>query len=175
MEVLSIRRCPRASTRRYAHTPTGRHADTPTRSLNSLNSFDSIPRLNAPTAYDYVQGLYRLLAVQSGSFSVAELAVRRIFLEAFEDSGRQLERLDFDGLFRTAFQNRDAYPRKANPELNGWARKLHQLPEPERFAITLFCLEIIPPATIADITGTTIDMLADRVEKARRELNSNLS
>ena len=101
--------------------------------------------------------------------------MKEIFVEAFEEAGKQLERLDFDGLFRTAFHSRDSYPRKAEPELNGWARKLHQLPEPERFSITLFCLEILPPATIAEITGTTLDTLADRVAKARRELNFNLS
>ena len=144
-------------------------------SLNSSNSSDSIPRLNAPTAYDYVQALYRLLAVQSGSSSTAESAVKNLFLQAFEDAGRQLDRLDFDGLFRTAFRNRDTYPRQAEPELNGWARKLHQLPEPERFSITLFLLEILPPPTIAEITGTTLDTLADRVAKARQELNYHLS
>jgi len=132
---------------------------------------DSMPGLNAPTAYDYVQGLYRLLAVQSGSTSTAESAVKEIFLQAFENSGRQLERLDFDGLFRSAYLKRETYPRKTNPELNGWMRKLHQLPEPERFSLTMFCLEIIPPATIAEITGTTLETLAERVETARRDLN----
>jgi DNA-directed RNA polymerase specialized sigma24 family protein len=143
--------------------------------LNSSNSSDSIPELNAPTAYDYVQALYRLLVVQSGSSSIAESAMKEIFLQAFEDAGRQLEGLDFDGLFRTAFLNRDTYPRQAEPELNGWARKLHQLPEPERFSITLFFLEVLPPASIADITGTTLDILAERVAKARKELNYHLS
>ena len=134
-----------------------------------------MPGLNAPTAYDYVQALYRLLVVQSGSSSTAESAVKQIFLQAFEDAGRQLERLDFDGLFRTAFRNRDTYPRTAEPELNGWAGKLHQLPEPERFSVTLFFLEVLPPATIAEITGSTLDALAERVEKARQELNYHLS
>ena len=131
--------------------------------------------LNAPTAYDYVQALYRLLAVQSGSSSAAESAVRQIFLRAFEDAGKQLERLDFDGLFRSAYQSRHEYPRQANPDLNGWARKLHQLPEPERFSMTLFCLEIIPPATIAEITEATLETLAERIETARKELNHYLS
>jgi hypothetical protein len=144
-------------------------------SLNSFNSSNSMPRLNAPTAYDYVQALYRLLAVQSGSSSAAESAVRQMFLQAFQNAGKQLERLDFDGLFRTAYQSKDSYPRQANPELNGWASKLHQLPEPERFSMTLFCLEILPPATIAEITGTTLETLAERVEKARSELNNHLS
>ena len=134
-----------------------------------------MPGLNAPTAYDYVQALYRLLVVQSGSSSTAESAVSQIFLQAFEDAGRQLERLDFDGLFRTAFRNRDTYPRTAEPELNGWAGKLHQLPEPERYSVTLFFLEVLPPATIAEITGSTLDALAERVEKARQELNYHLS
>ena len=134
-----------------------------------------MPGLNAPTAYDYVQALYRLLVVQSGSSSTAESAVKQIFLQAFEDAGKELERLDFDGLFRTAFRNRDTYPRKAEPELNGWTGKLHQLPEPERFSITLFFLEVLPPATIAEITGSTLDALAERVEKARQELNYHLS
>jgi hypothetical protein len=130
--------------------------------------------LNAPTAYDYVQALYRLLAVQSGSSSTAESALRQIFLQAFENAGKQLERLDFDGLFRSAFESRENYPRKANPDLNGWARKLHQLPEPERFSITMFCLEILPPVTIAEITRIPLETLADRVEKARKELNNQL-
>lgn len=143
--------------------------------LNSFKSSNSIPGLNAPTAYDYVQALYRLLAVQSGSSATAESAVKEIFIQAFKDADRQLERLDFDGLFRTAFRNRNAYPRQAEPELNGWARKLHQLPEPERFSMTLFYLEILPPATIADITETTLDTLAERVAKAREELNYHLS
>jgi DNA-directed RNA polymerase specialized sigma24 family protein len=134
-----------------------------------------MPGLNAPTAYDYVQALYRLLAVQSGSSSTAESALRQMFLQAFENAGKQLERLDFDGLFRSAFQSRDTYPRKANPELNGWARKLHQLPEPERFSITMFCLEILSPVTIAEITGATLETLAERIEKARKELNNHLS
>ena len=134
-----------------------------------------MPELNAPTAYDYVQALYRLLVVQSGSSSTAESAVKQIFLQAFEDAGKELERLDFDGLFRTAFRNRDTYPRKAEPELNGWTGKLHQLPEPERFSITLFFLEVLPPATIAEITGSTLDTLAERVAKARQELNYHLS
>jgi hypothetical protein len=134
-----------------------------------------MPGLNAPTAYDYVQALYRLLVVQSGSSSTAESAVKQLFLQAFEDAGKQLEQLDFDGLFRTAFRNRDTYPRKAEPELNGWACKLHQLPEPERFSITLFFLEVLPPATIAEITGSTLDALAERVAKARQELNYHLS
>ena len=134
-----------------------------------------MPGLNAPTAYDYVQALYRLLAVQSGSSSAAESAVKEIFIEAFEDAGKQLERLDFDGLFRAAFRKRDSYPREAGSELNGWTRKLHQLPEPERFTITLFCLEILPPTTIAEITGTTLDTLAEWVAKARKELNFHLS
>jgi hypothetical protein len=134
-----------------------------------------MPGLNAPTAYDYVQALYRLLSVQCGSSSTAESTVRQIFLQAFENAGKQLEGLDFDGLFRTAFQTRNEHPKKRDPELNGWARKLHQLPEPERFSITLFCLEILPPATIAEITGTTLDILAERVQKARKELNYHLS
>ena len=130
-----------------------------------------MPELNAPTAYDYVQGLYRLLAVQSGSTSIAESAVKEIFFQAFVNCGRQLERLDFDGLFRTAYQKRELYPRQENPDLNGWARRLHQLSEPERFSLTMFCLEIISPAAIAEITGTTLEILAERVEKARKDLN----
>jgi DNA-directed RNA polymerase specialized sigma24 family protein len=41
--------------------------------------------------------------------------------------------------------------------------------------MTLFYLEILPPATIADITETTLDTLAERVAKAREELNYHLS
>jgi DNA-directed RNA polymerase specialized sigma24 family protein len=49
------------------------------------------------------------------------------------------------------------------------------LPEPERFSITMFCLEILSPVTIAEITGATLETLAERIEKARKELNNHLS
>jgi DNA-directed RNA polymerase specialized sigma24 family protein len=126
--------------------------------------------LNAPTAYDYVQALYRLIAVQSGSTAVAESTTREIFLEAFERSGRQLERVDFDGLFRVAFERRAKYPQNSESQLSGWPQKLHLLPEPERSSVTLFYLEVIYPAVIAEITGTTLESLAGVIDHARREL-----
>jgi hypothetical protein len=127
--------------------------------------------LNAPTAYDYVQALYRLIAVQSGSTAVAESTTREIFLEAFERSGAQLEHVQFDDLFRVAFERREQYPRISEPQLSGWPRKLHLLPEPERSSVTLFYLEVIYPSVIAEITGTTLESLAGVIDHARKELD----
>ena len=126
--------------------------------------------MNAPTAYDYVQALYRLIAVQSGSTAVAESTTREIFLEAFERSGRQLEQVDFDGLFRAAFERREKYPQNSKSQLSGWPQKLHLLPEPERSSVTLFFLEVIYPSVIAEITGTTLESLAGVIDHARKEL-----
>jgi len=107
--------------------------------------------------------------------AVAESATREIFLEAFEHSGRQLEHLDFVALFRNAFQRSELYPRSSESQLAGWPRKLNRLPEPERFSITLFYLEVVYPSVIAEITGTTLEALAATIRRARKELESQPS
>jgi DNA-directed RNA polymerase specialized sigma24 family protein len=131
---------------------------------------DSICPLNSVSAYDYIQALYRLCLVQSGSDTAAESAVHDILSEAYQRSDRDLANVDFNGLFRTAFQRRDSYAKISETELTDWARTLHFLPEPQRSTLTLFYLEILPLAFIAETVGSSIEQLADTIREARSAL-----
>lgn len=131
---------------------------------------DSICPLNSVSAYDYIQALYRLCLVQSGSDTTAERAVHDIVFEAFKTANRDLAKVDFDGLFRTAFQRRDSYPKLAENNLADWPRVLHSLPEPRRSTLTLFYLEVLPLASIAEIAGFSVQQLADTIREARSVL-----
>jgi DNA-directed RNA polymerase specialized sigma24 family protein len=131
---------------------------------------DSICPLNSVSAYDYIQALYRLYLVQSGSDTAAERAVRDILVEAFQTANRDLAKVDFDGLFRAAFQRRDSYAKLSDNQLTDWPRVLHSLPEPQRSTLTLFYLEILPLAFIAEITSSSIEQLADTIREARSAL-----
>jgi hypothetical protein len=131
---------------------------------------DSIGRLNSVSAYDYIQALYRLCLVQSGSDTAAEKAVHDIVLEAFKTANRDLEKIDFEGLFRTAFLRRDSYPKVSANSLTDWPLILHSLSEPQRSSLTLFFLEILPPALIAEIAGLSLEQLADTIRDARAAL-----
>ena len=133
---------------------------------------DSICPLNSVSAYDYIQALYRLCLVQSGSDTAAEKAVREIVLEAYKATNRDLATIDFDSLFRTAFYRRNSYPILLENDLTDWPRILHSLPEPQRSALTLFYLEILPLAFVAEITGLSLERLADMVREARSALVS---
>jgi DNA-directed RNA polymerase specialized sigma24 family protein len=57
-------------------------------------------------------------------------------------------------------------------DLAGWPLALHQLPEPERSAITLFYLEIFSPPVLSEILGLTIEELARLIGAARKSLES---
>ena len=131
---------------------------------------DSICPLNSVSAYDYIQALYRLCLVQSGSNTAAESAVRGILFEAYKTANRDLAKIDFDGLFRTAFQHRDSYAKISENTLTDWLRNLHTLPEPQRSTLTLFYLEILPLAFIAETVGSSIEQLADTIREARSAL-----
>jgi hypothetical protein len=131
---------------------------------------DSICPLNSVSAYDYIQALYRLCLVQSGSNTAAESAVRGILFEAYKTANRDLAKIDFDGLFRTAFQRRDSYAKISENTLTDWLRNLHTLPEPQRSTLTLFYLEILPLAFIAETVGSSIEQLADTIQEARSAL-----
>jgi hypothetical protein len=128
--------------------------------------------LNSVSAYDYIQALYRLCLVQSGSEPAAQSAVRDILFEAFKAANRDLANVDFDGLFRTAFQRRDSYAKTSENKLTDWPRALHSLPEPQRSTLTLFYLEILPLALIAEIIGSSIEQLADTIREARSTLSA---
>jgi len=131
---------------------------------------DSICPLNSVSAYDYIQALYRLCLVQSGSDTAAESAVHDILSEAYQRSDRDLANVDFNGLFRTAFQCRDSYAKMSETKLTDWPRALHSLPEPQRSTLTLFYLEILPLAFIAETVGSSIEQLADTIREARSAL-----
>ena len=123
------------------------------------------------SAYDYIQALYRLCLVQSGSDTAAESAVHDILFEAFKKANRDLARVDFDGLFRTAFQRRDSYMKIPENKLTDWPRVLHSIAEPQRSTLTLFYLEILPLGLIAEITSSSIEQLADTIRDARSALS----
>jgi hypothetical protein len=133
---------------------------------------DSICPLNSVSAYDYIQALYRLCLVQSGSDTAAESAVHDILFEAFKTTNRDLANVDFESLFCTAFQRRDSYAKVAENNLTDWPRVLHSLPEPQRSTLTLFYLEIWPLGFIAEITGSSIEQLADTIKEARSALST---
>ena len=126
--------------------------------------------MNSVSAYDYIQALHRLCLVQSGSNTAAESAVRGILFEAYKTANRDLAKIDFDGLFRTAFQRRDSYAKISENTLTDWLRILHTLPEPQRSTLTLFYLEILPLALIAETVGSSIEQLADTIQEARSAL-----
>jgi hypothetical protein len=135
--------------------------------LSEQDEEDSILGLNSVSAYDYIQALYRLCLVQSGSAVVAEKAVRDIVGEAFNKANRQLENVDFDSLFRTAFERRQSYGKSSANDLTDWPQRLHLLPEPPRSTLTLFYLEILPPALIAEIAQLSLEQLAETIRDAR--------
>ena len=126
--------------------------------------------MNSVSAYDYIQALYRLCLVQSGSDTIAESVVHDILFEAFKIANRDLANIDFDGLFRTAFHRRNSYPKLAESNLADWPRVLHALSEPQRSTLTLYYLEVLPLAVIAEIAGLSVEQLADLVREARSAL-----
>ena len=131
---------------------------------------DSICPLNSVSAYDYIQALYRLCLVQSGSDTAAQSAVHDILSEADKTVDRDLANVDFNGLFRTAFQRRDSYAKISENKLTDWPRVLHSLPEPQRSTLTLFYLEILPLVFIAETVGSSIEQLADTIREGRLAL-----
>ena len=108
--------------------------------------------------------------VQSGSDTAAQSAVHDILSEAYKTVDRDLANVDFNGLFRTAFQRRDSYAKISENKLTDWPRVLHSLPEPQRSTLTLFYLEILPLVFIAETVGSSIEQLADTIREARLAL-----
>jgi hypothetical protein len=124
--------------------------------------------LNAASALDHIQALYRLLLIRTGQRIEAENAIRQIFLES--PGGHESGKVDFAGFFRTALHQPAIASGSPKTDLEGWALALHQLPEPERSAITLFYLEIFSPATLGEILGIDIYDLARIIGAARKSL-----
>jgi DNA-directed RNA polymerase specialized sigma24 family protein len=126
--------------------------------------------LNAASPLDHIQALYRLLLIRTGQRSEAENAIRQIFSESLQKAGRQSGKVDFAEFFRTALSLPAIASGSLKTDLEGWPLALHQLPEPERSAITLFYLEIFSPAVLGDILGVDINDLARIIGAARKSL-----
>jgi hypothetical protein len=151
-----------------AHSPIRRHADTFL--LRGRESQDSMLRLNAASPLDHIQALYRLLLIRTGQRTEAEHAIRQIFLESPRKAGRESGKGDFAEFFRTALHLPAIASDPPKTDLEGWPLALHQLPEPERSAITLFYLEIFSPAALGEILGVDIHELARIICAARKSL-----
>jgi DNA-directed RNA polymerase specialized sigma24 family protein len=126
--------------------------------------------LNAASPLDHIQALYRLLLIRTGQRNEAENAIRQIFSDSLQKAGQQSEKLDFAEFFRTALSLPAIASGVPKTDLEGWPLALHQLPEPDRSAITLFYLEIFSPAVLADILGVDINDLARIISTARKSL-----
>jgi hypothetical protein len=126
--------------------------------------------LNAASPLDHIQALYRLLLIRTGQRIEAENAIRQIFSESLQKAGQQSGKLDFAEFFRTALSLPDISSGSLKTDLDGWPLALHQLPEPERSAITLFYLEIFSPTVLGEILGLDINDLARIIDTARKSL-----
>jgi hypothetical protein len=127
-------------------------------------------RLNSASPFDHIQALYRLLLIRTGQRVEAENAIRQIFWESVPKTGRQSGEVDYTEFFRTAVSLGVVPPGSLKTDLVGWPLALHQLPEPERSAITLFYLEIFSPTALGDILGVDIHELARIIGTARKYL-----
>jgi DNA-directed RNA polymerase specialized sigma24 family protein len=116
--------------------------------------------------------LYRLLLIRTGQRIEAENAIRQIFSESLQKVGDRSEKVDFAEFFRTALSLPAIASSSLKTDLDGWALALHQLPEPERSAITLFYLEIFSPTVLGDILGVDINDLARIIGTARKSLET---
>ena len=126
--------------------------------------------MNAASPLDHIQALYRLLLIRTGQRIEAENAIRQIF--SLQKVGDRSEKMDFAEFFRTALSLPAIASSSLKTDLDGWALALHQLPEPERSAITLFYLEIFRPTVLGDILGVDINELARIVGTARKSLET---
>ena len=136
-------------------------------------------KLNSASPFDQIQALYRLLLVRTGHRTEAEKALRQIFSGSLQKTGRQTENADFAEFFRAALKLPATGSGSGETDLDGWPLALHQLPEPERSAITLFYLEIFSPTALGNILGVGLQELARIIETARNSLevqrpNSNI-
>jgi len=127
-------------------------------------------RLNSASPFDQIQALYRLLLIRTGHRTEAEKALRQIFSGSPQGASRQTANADFAEFFRAALKLPATESDSLETELDGWPLALHQLPEPERSAITLFYLEIFSPAALGNVLGIGIQELARIIETARNSL-----
>lgn len=127
-------------------------------------------KLNSVSASDHIQALYRLLLIRTGQRIQAEHAVRDTLTESLRSPDRSPAKADFAAFFRTALKVPASTSAIQGTDLEGWPLALHQLPEPERSAITLFYLEIFSPRELSEILGVDIRELARIIGVARKSL-----
>jgi hypothetical protein len=128
-------------------------------------------RLNSASPLDQIQALYRLLLIRTGRRIEAEQAIRQIVPESLPKADHQSGKVDFAEFFRAALRLPAMAHGSMKTDLVGWPLALHQLPEPERSAITLFYLEIFSPTALGDVLGVDIQDLARIVGTARKYLD----
>jgi hypothetical protein len=117
---------------------------------------------------DYLQALYLLKLVQTGSHSDARRRTR-LGVERWASAPANAHPRAWDDLLRDAVQLPVINP--ASPsELSGWPLRLHELPEPERSILTLFYSELLPLSTLSGLFRLDLPGLAGHVAQGRREL-----
>jgi hypothetical protein len=129
-------------------------------------------KLNSVSASEHIHALYRLLLIRTGQQIRAEHALRETLTESLENTHRNQNKTDFVKFYRTALKKPATAPEPPETDLTGWPLALHQLPEPERSAITLFYLEIFSPGVLSEILGLDIEELARLIGTARKSLES---
>jgi hypothetical protein len=142
--------------------------------LRGWESQDSMTRLNAVSASEHIQALYRLLLIRTGQRSQAEHALRETLTESVQNTRRNQSKNkpDFVEFYRTALKIPAIASGPSEKDLAGWPLALHHLPEPGRSAITLFYLEIFSPRVLSEILDLDIDELARIIGTARKYLES---
>jgi DNA-directed RNA polymerase specialized sigma24 family protein len=138
--------------------------------LSGWESQDSMSKLNSVSASDHIQALYRLLLIRTGRRIEAEQAVRDTLAKSPRNPDLKPAKADFAAFFRTALKEQPSASATQGTDLEGWPLALHQLPEPERSAITLFYLEIFSPRELSEILGVNIGELARIIGAARKSL-----
>ena len=129
-------------------------------------------RLKSDSASEHIQALYRLLLIRTGQRIRAERALRETLTDSLQNTHPAQNGTDFAELYRTALKMPSTADEPPETDLAGWPLALHQLPEPERSAITLFYLEIFDPPVLSEILGLTIEELARLIGAARKSLES---
>ena len=129
-------------------------------------------RLNAFSASEHIQALYRLLLIRTGQRTQAELALRKTLTESIQNIDGKRDEINFADFYRAALKITATDSEPTGTDLAGWPLALHHLPEPDRSAITLFYLETFSPRALSEILGIDIEELAKLIANARRALET---
>jgi hypothetical protein len=112
----------------------------------------NVTALKPVSASDYIQVLYRLLSVQTGSTLNS-----KHLLNSLLSSGSSPKH-DYSAILQQVIEDRNNVSIAEHRNLTGFAQELHRLPEPNRTASTLYYLGLFDQQTIAH-------MLQEPVEK----------